>query len=222
MQETNEVVMKLTDGQTIVFTGDSITDCGRVRPLGYRAGLGSGYVALVDAWLAASVPGTRIRVFNTGIGGNRVTDLAARWNEDVVALKPDWVSVLIGINDVWRQFDDPQSDGQVTIDTFTSTYRGLLERTRPAMAGMVLMTPFYLEVHREDPMRSMMDAYGAVVQRLAGEFDAVFVDLQEAFDVFMDHRPTQSLCGDRVHPNLPGHAVIARAFLQSVGMSMPR
>jgi lysophospholipase L1-like esterase len=209
--------MTMMDGQTIVFTGDSITDCGRVRPVGYRAGLGSGYVALVDAWMAASEPATRIRVFNTGIGGNRVTDLAARWDEDVLALKPDWVSVLIGINDVWRQFDDPQADGQVSLAMFESVYRGLLARTRPGVAGLVLMTPFYLEVHRGDAMRSMMDAYGAVVKRLAGEFGAVFVDLQAAFDGFLAHRSTQSLCGDRVHPNLPGHAVIARAFLKAVG-----
>ena len=100
--------MKITDGQSILFTGDSITDCGRGYPVGEKGRLGDGYVSFVDVLLGASDPQTHITILNTGIGGNRVIDLEKRWQKDIRRLKPDWLSVMIGINDVWRQFDRPE------------------------------------------------------------------------------------------------------------------
>ena len=79
------------------------------------------------------------------------------------------------------------------------------------------MTPFYLEPSAEEPLRAQMDVYGAVVKKLAGEFEAVFVDVQAAFNDYMAHRPTQSLCSDRVHPGTTGHLIIAKAFLTAIG-----
>lgn len=214
--------MRISDGETLLFIGDSITDCGRSCPIGTNDGLGQGYVELVDALLGASYPERGIRILNTGMGGNRITDLERRWQEDVLNLKPDWLSVMIGINDVWRQFDRPFEPDQVSSERFENVYRTLLERTRPGLKGLVLMTPYYLESNRADPMRKSMDAYGAVVKHLAAEFDAVFVDIQAAFDRFLLSRPTQSLCGDRVHPNKTGHMLIAQAFLAAVGFEWSR
>lgn len=214
--------MKISDGETLLFIGDSITDCGRSHPMGIHDGLGQGYVELVDALFGAHYPERGIRILNTGIGGNRVTDLERRWQEDVLDLKPDWLSVMIGINDVWRQFDRPFESDQVSIECFESVYRTLLQRIRPSLKGLVLMTPFYLESNRADPMRQRMDEYGETVKELAAEFDAVYVDVQGAFDRFLMHRPTQSLCGDRVHPNKTGHMVIARAFLMALGFEWLR
>ena len=213
-------MLDIKDHQTLLFIGDSITDCGRGYPVGQRDGLGEGYVAVVNALLAATQPQRRIRVLNTGISGNRVIDLAARWQTDVLDLRPDWLSVMIGINDVWRQFDDALNPEQVGIDRYESVYRDLLKKTRPVLSGLVLMTPFFIEANKTDPMRAMMDQYGRVVARLAGEFDAVFVDTQAAFDAYLAHRPTQSLCGDRVHPNKTGHTLLAMAFLKAVGWSL--
>lgn len=209
--------MKLKDGQTIVFTGDSITDCGRGRPVGAKGELGEGYVAMVNSMLCAAYPERRIRVLNTGISGNRVTDLKSRWKSDVLDLKPDWLSVMIGINDVWRQFDSAIYMKQVDLKKYEKTYRGILEDVRPTLKGLVLMTPYFLEPSLEDPMRKMMNQYSAVVKKLAMEFDAVFVDVQAAFDAFLEHQPTQSLCWDRVHPNKTGHMIIARSFLAGIG-----
>ncbi|MDA0990712.1 MAG: SGNH/GDSL hydrolase family protein [Verrucomicrobia bacterium] len=211
--------MKIGDRETLLFIGDSITDCGRQRPVGERTGLGEGYVAFVDGLMAATLPEQRARVLNTGIGGNRVTDLASRWQTDVLDLKPTWLSVMIGINDVWRQFDHELSAQQVTIDQYESVYRELLAQTRPQLTGLVIMSPYFLEANRSDPMRAQMDAYGAVSRKLAGEFDALFVDVQAAFDAYLAERPSQSLCGDRVHPNKTGHMIIACAFLRAVGWS---
>ena len=211
--------MKLQDGQTLLFTGDSITDCGRARPIGAGGGLGAGYVALVDSLLGAAVPERGVRVLNSGISGNRVTDLEARWQTDILDPQPDWLSVMIGINDVWRQFDSALAPGQVDLERYEATYRTILQQARPRLRGLVLMTPFYIEANPADPMRRTMDAYGAKVKELAGEFDAVFVDVQAAFGAYLEHRPTQSLCGDRVHPNQTGHMVIARAFLAAMGFA---
>ena len=209
--------MKLADGDTILFTGDSITDCGRAWPVGERAGLGDGYVAFVDSLLSAYRPDVHIRVLNTGISGNRVVDLESRWRKDVLDLGPDWLTVLIGINDVWCQFDPVLGPYQDTIERYESVYRRLLECTRPDLQGLVLMSPYLVEPNRDDPMRIRMDAYGNVVKRLASEFDAVFVNLQAAFDRYLSHRPPQSLCDDRVHPNMTGHMIIASAFLTAIG-----
>ncbi len=209
--------MKLKNGQTVLFTGDSITDCGRGRPVGAKAELGEGYVAMVNSMLYAAYPERNIRVLNTGISGNRVTNLEERWQSDVLDLAPDWLSVMIGINDVWRQFDSKIYMEQVDLKKYEESYRKILADVRPSLKGLVLMTPYYLEASKQDPMRKMMDDYSAVVAKLAEEFDAVFVDVQAAFDAFMEHQPTQSLCWDRVHPNKTGHMIIARSFLKGIG-----
>ena len=208
--------MKIEDGESILFTGDSITDCGRARPIWEGTGLGEGYVAFVDNLLAACYSQRRIRVLNTGIGGNRVIDLEARWQRDVLVLEPEWLSIMIGINDVWRQFDNALNPDQVGIERYETTYSKLLEQARPKLKGLVLMTPYVIESNLSDPMRERMDAYGVVVERLAHEFDAVFINVQAAFDLHLAHRPPQSLCGDRIHPNKTGHMIIAKSFLTAM------
>lgn len=208
--------MSLADGETILFTGDSITDCGRDWPLGEGPGLGSGYVSLVESTWAVRDPERRIRVLNTGISGNRVIDLETRWESDVLAHGPDWLSVMIGINDVWRQMDDPGDRDVVTIERYEDVYRRLLVRTRPGLRGLVLMTPYVIEPDRRERMREAMDRYSGVVRGLADEFEAVFVDVQGAFDRYLAHRAAATLAEDRVHPNLTGHMIIAQAFLAAM------
>lgn len=176
-----------------------------------------GYVAHVDNLLGAFHPDTPVRVLNTGISGNRVTDLEARWQEDVLEHEPDWLSIMIGINDVWRHFDGHPGMEQVGLDRYEAVYRGLIEKTLPKLKGLVVMTPFFLEPNKEDPMRKMMDGYSAIAQKLAEEFGTIFVDVQAAFDAYLEHQPSQSLCGDRVHPNGVGHMIIARAFMNGIG-----
>lgn len=213
--------MKLKDKQTILFIGDSITDCGRTRPVGAGDGLGEGYVAFADGLLSTWYPERQIRVLNTGVSGDRVIDLDARWQADMLDIAPNWLSVMIGINDVWRQFQfEAQPDfQQVTIDIYEKTYRKLLEKTRPRIDGLVLMTPYLIEADLSDPFRQRMDEYGEVVERLAHEFDAVFVDMQAAFDAYLSLRSAQSLADDRIHPNKAGHMIIARAFLTAVNFN---
>ena len=92
-------------------------------------------------------------------------------------MKPDWLSTLIGINDVWAQYDTHvQTEGYVSINEYAATLERLIRMTRPQLKGMVLMTPFFIEPNRADPMRAMMDRYGAVVRRLAVQYQAILVD----------------------------------------------
>ena len=206
--------------QTLLFIGDSITDCGREYPVGQRwNSLGGGYVNFVDSIMGTMIPGTPITVLNTGISGNRVTDLEARWQSDVLDQEPNWLSVIIGINDVWRQFDSESGAEQVESEQYELVYSSLLEKTRSQLDGRVLMTPYFLETNREDPMRLKMDAYGSITKKLAVQFDAIFVDTQATFDHYLAHQPTESLSADRVHPNGLGHMILARAFLNALGVS---
>lgn len=208
--------MKILDGEQVVFIGDSITDCGRGQPVGQYGSLGEGYVACVDSLLATCYPERRIKIYNTGTSGNRVIDLEPRWKADVLELRPNWLSVMIGINDVWRQFDSALDTDQVLIERYEKVYRSLLNQARPRLQGLVLMSPYFIETNRTDPMRERMDAYGKVVARLSVEFDAIFVNVQAAFDRYLQHRPTQSLCDDRIHPKKTGHMIIATAFLTMI------
>ena len=208
--------MRFKSGETVLFTGDSITDCGRTYPYGEGDGLGNGYVSLVKAVLQASCPQTQLRILNTGISGNRVTDLDSRWKKDVLDHTPAWVSIFIGINDVWRHFDSPDIT-QVNKAEFKDTYNRLIEQVLQRKMHLIMMTPYFIEPNRKDPMRAMMDEYGQVVKELAKKHNALLVDVQEAFDKYLLHMPSQSLCGDRVHPNLAGHMIIARSFLSGIG-----
>ena len=205
---------------TIVFIGDSISDYDRKRPVG--EGLfnawGTSYVANVGATLSCAYPELGLRIKNVGISGNQVRDLDARWQTDVMDQKPDWVSVLIGINDVWRQFDQPyMTETHVPLDEFERTYESLITRTLPHVKGMILMTPYFMEPNKADPMRARMDEYGAVVKKLADKYHLVFVDLQAGWDWLFTYMHPCNIAWDRIHPNQTGCMHIARQFLKAVG-----
>lgn len=213
--------MKIKPGSRLLFVGDSVTDCGRLRPVGTgsRTALGSGYVAEVDAALD-SVPAKRpIRITNMGIGGNTVRDLASRWDSDVLALEPDWLSVMIGVNDVWRQFDGKDPKAAVPLDEYWETYDHLLAKTRPGLKGLVLMNPFYVQDERRDLMRLQMDEYGLVVRDLATRHNALLVDTQGAIDKVLGRLDYSLVAPDRVHPTEIGHKVLAHAFLRAIGIT---
>ncbi|MDE1170109.1 MAG: SGNH/GDSL hydrolase family protein [Verrucomicrobium sp.] len=204
----------------LLMIGDSITDAGREKPVaeGLFDPLGRGYVTMVEAVLGAFRPRNQIRIVNMGTSGDTVRDLKARWKTDVLDLKPTWLSVMIGINDVWRQFDSPKrAEIQVLPAEYEKTLDALLRKTKPLLDGLVLMTPFYLEPSLKDPMRRRMDEYGAIVKKLAARHGAVFVDTQAAFDRALEGGHSAALAWDRVHPNQAGHMILARAFLEAVG-----
>jgi lysophospholipase L1-like esterase len=213
--------MKIAAGSRLLFIGDSVTDCGRARPIGTGSGtaLGDGYVAQIGAALGPIHPNNPIQLINMGISGNTVRDLAARWDGDVLALKPDWLSIMIGINDVWRQFDGIDHPAAVMADEFERTFENLVARTQPLLKGLVLMTPYYVQLLRTDPIRRRMDAYGAVTRKLAARHGVLLVDTQGEFDHAMEANAFRKLADDRVHPTTLGHAILARAFLRAIDVN---
>jgi lysophospholipase L1-like esterase len=208
-----DVRMLFEQGQKIVFIGDSITDCGR-RDV--SSPFGSGYMNLVRSFVIGRYPELGLTFENRGIGGDTVRHLDQRWDADVLGEEPDWLSVKIGINDVWRSFDSAGA-GAVAIDEYESTYRRLLKSAVDRTGcRLIIAEPYVIEADRSDPMRVQMDAYGLVARRLASEFDAVNVRTQEAFDVALETTTPADWADDRIHPNLEGHAVIAQAYLRAI------
>jgi lysophospholipase L1-like esterase len=183
MQSSNfqREAIKIHPESTLLMIGDSITDCGRISPAAgiVRDSLGYGYVKLINNLISTACSRQNILILNRGIPGSTVRHLVASWQSDVLELKPDWLSIMIGINDVWPKFDASQPDEwHVSIDEYASTLERLIRTTRPQLKGMVLMTPYCVEPNRADPMRAMMDRYGDVVRRLAGQYQAILVDTQ--------------------------------------------
>ena len=212
--------MLIQPGSKLVMIGDSITDCSRARPVGEGLfdALGKGYVSQVDALLQATAPELRIRVVNMGTSGNTVRDLQARWQTDVFDQSPDWLSIMIGINDVWRQFDSPlQTEWGVSPEEYERILSDLVAATSPRVKGLVLMTPYFIEPNLLDGMRARMDVYSNIVRNLSGRHQTVLVDTQAAFDRVLRSMHPMTLAWDRVHPNATGHMVIARSFLTAVG-----
>ena len=219
MREGRVEAMLFEKNDTVLFIGDSISDYERARPVG--EGLfnawGRSYVADAGSLLCCMYPELRLRIVNMGIGGNQVRDLDARWEKDVMDRKPDWVSVLIGINDVWRQFDQPHMpETHVLPLEYERTLDALINETLPRVRGMVLMTPYYMEPNPADRMRARMDEYGAIVKKLAARYGLPCVDLQARFNALFAHMHSANIAWDRVHPNLTGHMLIARALLEAL------
>jgi lysophospholipase L1-like esterase len=212
--------MVLQNGQTLLFIGDSITDAGRARPVGdsEKSGLGGGYPSQVNTLLSATYPERKIRILNTGISGHTVRHLAGRWERDVLDLKPDYLSIMIGTNDVWRQFDRPDyPEIHVLPEEFEKTLRELVLKTKPTVKGITLLTPFYVEPDVTNPMRKRMDSYGKIVQKIAKETGCAFGNTQEAYNKALKSRQFSDWAGDKVHPNAAGHMILARTFLKTIG-----
>lgn len=207
--------LAVRSGQAFLFIGDSITDCGRRAE---AAPLGNGYVSLLVDLVTARWPERAITWINQGIGGNKVTDLQARWSTDVLAYRPDWLAVKVGINDLHSYLSG--APGGVGVATFRETYDAILREAVEAFSPkLVLMDPFY--VAREDTsdqhQRRVLDLlpeYIRVVQDMTDKYGARRVRTHEAFQRQLLYRAPDYFCPEPVHPYRSGHMVIANALLE--------
>jgi len=203
------------DGQKVLFIGDSITDCGRRDS---AAPLGDGYVKLLNDLVTAGWPERSLMWINKGIGGNKVTDLQDRWEDDVIREAPDWLSVKIGINDLHTYLWDKQNG--VSPKRFREAYDEILTRaTTRITPQLILVTPFYISTDRSgQSARSMvldsLPEYIGVVESMAQKFGARLVRLQSVFERQLQHRPAEVFCPEPVHPNRTGHLLIAQEALR--------
>lgn len=209
--------MLFSAGQRVVFIGDSITDCDR---RGAAAPYGDGYVDLVRSLVTARYPELGLRWVNRGVGGDTVRDLADRWEADAIGTAPDWLSVMIGINDIWHAFGS-HPEQAVPVEEYATTLRALLRRAVDRTdCRLIVAEPYLIEPDRTEPQRAETDRYCLVAREIAAEFDAVNVRTQDAFDAVLASTGPADWAEDRVHPNRPGHAVIAQAFLRALNYTL--
>ncbi len=203
----------IQDHARVLFQGDSITDAGR---LSSGNDWGAGYMMMAAARFSAFYPEKGVEFVNRGISGNRVRDLRERWRADCLALAPDWLSILIGVNDTWRRYDRGDS---TSTDAFAQDYRAILEQTVSALPSvrLVLCEPFLLPVPQDrTEWRVDLDPKIAVVRALAIEYQALYVPLDGIFAAAATRRAPEFWCPDGVHPTPAGHALIADAWLRTV------
>jgi lysophospholipase L1-like esterase len=214
--KVGKIFSMLQQGDHIVFYGDSITDCGRDRDALPRteAGWGNGYAQVIAETLRAQKPELRLLFTNKGISGNRVYDLEERLERDVLSLRPELVSILIGINDVWREFD---SNVPSPLEDFRASYRRILERVVGAGCEVILLDPFLLHTKPEfEAWRAVLEPKIEVVRELAQDFAATHVPLDDIFEAASQKQRPAFWAEDGVHPSAEGHALIAQSWLQAV------
>ncbi len=203
----------IKDNAVVLFQGDSITDAGRSRE--DDAQLGAGYPSMTSAWFSAMYPEKNVRFINRGISGNRVKDLCARWQPDCIGLKPDIVSILIGINDTWRRYD---SNDPTSAEAYEKGYREILTTTSDLGARIIILEPFVLPVPADRmKWREDLDPKIDAARRLAREFKAIYVPLDGVFAQAAAVREPAFWAADGVHPTPAGHALISQAWLKAVG-----
>ncbi len=219
--------MIIDNMERIVFAGDSVTDMGRDKTNGPSEGLfdriGFGFVRMIENMLAAWYPERNFRITNSGVAGNTSRHLLERYESDVVALKPDWLCLLIGINDVWRQFDCPaMTDSAVLPEEYEQNVEKMILAVKDTVKGITLCTPYYMEPNKEDPMRKRMDEYGAICRKLAEKHGCMLVDFQAMYDRYFVHQHSSRIAWDRVHPNQMGATLMAREVLRAWGFDFNR
>ena len=207
----DKIVLKTND--TIVFIGDSITDAGR-REAAYSP-FGYGYVNFTANRLLAKYPDFNINIINTGISGNTIRDLKLRWERDCINHQPDILSVLIGINDVWRQYTE-RLDEAVFLEEYELTYKQLLSLIKKKKdCQLVLMQPFMFCDDIDNPMFEALQDFIAVVDNLAKQFDAVLVPLQDSINKKIKKVSPDKWSDDMVHPFVWAHAWIAQRWIDA-------
>jgi len=209
--------LTLSASTKLVFIGDSITDAGRRED---PEGIGASYVRLIRDYLLAAGPATAPIVLNRGIGGNRVIDLADRWQEDVIDLAPDILSIKIGINDVWHGLNGGVNG--IEIGRFTPVYDDLLRQVRESLPAcrIVLCEPSVIWPPASADGNGLLLPYVAAVRALAVKYAAdCVVPLHEAFENARRNRPDIAWTADGVHPSSAGHMLIAHSWLRATGLA---
>ncbi len=203
----------------IVFAGDSVTDAGSQTPIGEGMfdQLGHGYVRMIENLLAACYPELQIRITNAGISGNNTCHLRERFERDVVALRPDWVSICIGINDVWRQFDCTIPELWISPEQYRDNVESMILAVKDTVKGIFLLTPYYIENNPNDALRKRMTEYADICKELANIHGCMLIDFQATFERYLEHRHSAWIAWDRVHPNEKGATMLAKEFLKHCG-----
>lgn len=212
--------VKLEKGDTVLFQGDSITDFHRKRsdndPNSSEA-MGIGYVAQTATSLLFSYPKDQLKIYNRGVSGNKVFQLADRWDKDCLDLKPDVLSILVGVNDYWHTLVRGYKG---TVQTYRDDYRKLLQRTRQKLPAvkLVIGEPYAIPGVKsvDKSWFPAFDAYREAAREIAAEFEAVFIPYQRIYNKAHELAPGGYWTIDGVHPTMAGAGLMAHAWLETV------
>jgi len=212
--------IRLLRDQVILFQGDSITDSGRNKEdnsFNNARALGNGYAFLAAAELLGEFAALNLKVYNKGISGNKVYQLAERWDKDCLAIKPDILSILIGVNDIWHKLNGQYSG---TVEVYRNDYIALLERTKKAIPDvkLVICEPFGVKGVKavdEKWYPEFLD-YQKAAREIAIQFGATFIPYQSIFDEAQKQAPGSYWTGDGVHPSLAGAQLMAEAWVEVI------
>ena len=207
------------EGKNILFQGDSITDAGRdkdnLNPNAARA-LGTGYSFHAASNLLRTNPQSDFQIFNRGISGHKVFQLRDRWDVDCINLKPDLLSILIGVNDFWHKLSNGY---QGTIEIYENDFRALLNRTLEALPNVkiIICEPFIVEggTAITDEWTPEFFEYQVVSKKLAKEFNTGSVPFQAYFNKALEEAPASYWCPDGVHPSIPGAVLMSEAWIET-------
>ena len=216
MVYSSHMVDKITlkPDMKVLFTGDSITDCGR----GFLHRFGTGYVRQVVRTLEREHPSLKLVVRNTGISGHTTRDLLRRWQGDCIDVRPDVLSILIGINDLWRCHAEPEDlPWAVFPEESEANYRVMLDRVKEDLScQIILIEPFMFDINTDNAMFAGLGVYREVVARLAKEYGAVLLGLQSMIDAEIVGTDIMRWSNDLVHPSNWAHQWIAEKWLDKI------
>ena len=209
---------KAPEKLTILLQGDSITDAGRDKSKYYAndtAGMGRGYVFQIVSHLMGTNPDKQWRYYNRGISGHKVFQLANRWEDDCLQLKPDVLSILIGVNDFWHSLKDYKG----TAETYEKDFRALLDRTLTAFPNLKLIIgePFAVKGGKAIDERWYPDfpKYQKAATNIAKDYKATFIPYQKVFDKALKIAPVSYWCPDGVHPSMAGAFLMKEAWIKA-------
>lgn len=206
-------------GKIVLFQGDSITEGGRWQNSADQNHImGQDYAYMIAGRVGFEHPEKSITFYNRGISGNTLTDLAARWDQDTLALQPDVLSIMVGVNDAYQIIN--QNKTQTPAD-FKAAFEALLKRTKEALPNVqfVLIEPFVLPVghvkEKPDAWQAVMAPRQTAVKEIAREFDAIFIPMQTHFTDALKKAPAEHWIWDGVHPMPAGHQLMAHYWLKA-------
>lgn len=210
----------LDKDNVVLFQGDSITDWNRDKSKtvpNELSSLGYGYVLQAATSLLCTYPAKNLQIYNKGISGNKVFQLSDRWEEDCLNLKPNVISIMIGVNDYWHTLTNGYTG---TIDVYHNDYIKLLTRTRQTLPDVkfIIGEPFAIKGVKavDEKWYPAFDAYRKASLDVANQFDATYIPYQAVFDKAIESAPPAYWTFDGVHPSLAGAGLMAHAWMETV------
>ena len=220
---SRQLIFEKKEGMTFLFQGDSITDGGRGRNEDWNHVMGQDYAFLISSRLWYEFPNKHFHFLNRGVSGNSVRDLDARWQNDTIELKPDVLSILVGVNDIDYFL---KGDKSFTTLSYENSYRSLLEKAKASLPDvkLIICEPFILNVGRiKDRWQEYSEEIKkrqAIAKQLAMEFNAVFIPFQKVFNDALSKAPAEYWIWDGIHPMPAGHELMAREWIKVVSKNL--